>query len=230
MQALTVSGSETGAGATRALVSISDVWTNSSGNVAPRLLDLEVTDTGITSGTIDYGNTALIRGRRNGTDVFRVDHGGTMNLGSGQCYLDTNAAKIQIAYFWNYSVNGDVWLGRDDSAVWRLGLTHPTTPTAQTLKAHDVATGTGAGLTLAGGRGSVAGGDVVLAVSANSGTAAAALTCTAAGAVVVASGRTFQMGNAAATGLAAGALAATTNASLIIHDSTGQAYRIPCVI
>ena len=36
--------------------------------------------------------------------------------------------------------------------------------------------------------------------------------------------------NAAATGLTAGALAATTNASIVICDSSGQAYRIPCII
>ena len=38
------------------------------------------------------------------------------------------------------------------------------------------------------------------------------------------------LGNAAVTGLGAGALAATTNASIAITDSTGQVYRIPCII
>lgn len=36
--------------------------------------------------------------------------------------------------------------------------------------------------------------------------------------------------NAATTGLSAGALAATTNASIVLTDATGQAYRIPCII
>ena len=49
-------------------------------------------------------------------------------------------------------------------------------------------------------------------------------------AVIIASGKTFQIGNAATTGLTAGVLAATTNASIVITDSTGQAYRIPCII
>lgn len=40
----------------------------------------------------------------------------------------------------------------------------------------------------------------------------------------------LKLGNAATTGLVAGALAATTNASIVIYDSTGQAYRIPCII
>ncbi len=34
----------------------------------------------------------------------------------------------------------------------------------------------------------------------------------------------------AVTGLVAGVLAATTNASIVIKDATGQAYRVPCII
>lgn len=48
--------------------------------------------------------------------------------------------------------------------------------------------------------------------------------------VAVASGKVFQLGNAATTGLGAGLLAATTNATIVISDSGGQAYRIPCII
>ncbi|WP_207579025.1 hypothetical protein [Enterococcus faecalis] len=43
---------------------------------------------------------------------------------------------------------------------------------------------------------------------------------------IVGSGKTLTLGNAAVTGLVAGALAATTNASIVIYDSTGQALRI----
>lgn len=50
------------------------------------------------------------------------------------------------------------------------------------------------------------------------------------GKVTVVSGNAFQIGNAATTGLVAGALAALTNATIVIADSTGQAYRIPCII
>lgn len=50
------------------------------------------------------------------------------------------------------------------------------------------------------------------------------------GSVKINSGSTFTLGNAATTGLSAGVLAALTNATIIITDSTGQAYRIPCVI
>lgn len=48
--------------------------------------------------------------------------------------------------------------------------------------------------------------------------------------IKIVSGVNFWLGNAATTGLSAGALAATTNASIVIYDSTGQAYRIPCII
>lgn len=51
----------------------------------------------------------------------------------------------------------------------QLGKDHDTTPTAQTLKAHDVATGTGASMTIAGGKGSVAGGDARIGTSVTNG-------------------------------------------------------------
>jgi len=53
-------------------------------------------------------------------------------------------------------------LDSPSAATFRLGQDHATTPTAQTLKAHNVTTGTGADLTLSGGTGSVANGNVIL--------------------------------------------------------------------
>lgn len=55
-------------------------------------------------------------------------------------------------------------------------------------------------------------------------------TISTAGATFIASGSAFRVGNAAVTGLGAGLLAALTNASIVISDSSGQAYRIPCII
>ena len=46
----------------------------------------------------------------------------------------------------------------------------------------------------------------------------------------IASGLALTLGNAATTGLTPGVLAASTNASIVITDSAGQAYRIPCII
>lgn len=57
----------------------------------------------------------------------------------------------------------------------------------------------------------------------------AVLNCSS-GAISIASGVAFQLGNAATTGLTAGVLAALTNATIVIKDSGGQSYRIPCII
>lgn len=48
--------------------------------------------------------------------------------------------------------------------------------------------------------------------------------------LTIISGKSLLLGNAATTGLAAGVLAALTNATIVISDSGGQAYRIPCII
>lgn len=48
--------------------------------------------------------------------------------------------------------------------------------------------------------------------------------------VTVGSAGVLKLGNSATTGLVAGVLAATTNASIVITDASGQAYRIPCII
>ena len=55
------------------------------------------------------------------------------------------------------------------AASLQIGANHATTSTDQTIKAHNVTTGTGASLVLAGGTGSVAGGTVKLAASTTTG-------------------------------------------------------------
>lgn len=57
----------------------------------------------------------------------------------------------------------------------------------------------------------------------------AAITVPAASGNIVFGGG-VQLSNAAVTGLSAGVLAATTNASIVLYDSGGQAYRVPCII
>lgn len=56
--------------------------------------------------------------------------------------------------------SGQVNLSGPSAAVLQMGTDHATTPTAQRLKAHNVTTGTGANLELAGGDGSAANGGV----------------------------------------------------------------------
>lgn len=49
-------------------------------------------------------------------------------------------------------------------------------------------------------------------------------------AITLTSGIALQLGNAATTGLTPGVLAATTNASIVIKDSSGTSYRVPCIV
>ena len=79
-----------------------------------------------------------------------------------------------------------IGFGREASGTIRWGIDNATTPTDQTIKAHNVTTGTGAALTLAGGKGSVAGGAVILATSATNGAAVARVTVKASGVVNIA--------------------------------------------
>lgn len=81
--------------------------------------------------------------------------------------------------------NSDLLLGRSAAAVLQLGANHATAATAQQIKSHNVTTGTGASLTLAGGTGSVAGGAVILATSATTGAPTARLTVKASGVINV---------------------------------------------
>jgi hypothetical protein len=53
-------------------------------------------------------------------------------------------------------------LSATGAGVLQLGVDHATTPTAQRIQAHGVTTGTGASLTLGGGSGDVAKGNVIL--------------------------------------------------------------------
>jgi len=62
----------------------------------------------------------------------------------------------------NSTNDSDLLLMRDAAAVLQLGVDHATSTTNQTIKAHDVTTGTGASLTIAGGNGSVANGAIIL--------------------------------------------------------------------
>lgn len=78
-------------------------------------------------------------------------------------YLRTNGLCLLLG------ASDDVRIERAAAASLQLGSNHSTTATAQTIKAHNVTTGTGAALILCGGTGSVAGGSVKLASPATTG-------------------------------------------------------------
>ncbi len=141
------------------------------------------------------------------------------------------------------SFSGDAFVSRGNAAATlQLGAANAASPVAQTLQAQNAATGNNNGAatftdiaSLSVGNGTS--GDRVFQTGKNGNGSGVLATATTAltikgetQAVVIAAGKTFQLGNAATTGLVAGVLAATTNASIVITDSTGQAYRIPCII
>lgn len=136
----------------------------------------------------------------------------------------------------------DLYLTRRAAASLRLGDVDAASPVAQKIAVQDVAAGTtdtaGAAFTIGGsiGTGTGAGGSIIFQTAPAAGgtastknTLANLATMNTTG-LVMASGKTLTLGNAATTGLTAGVLSALTNASVVILDSTGQAYRIPCII
>lgn len=81
-----------------------------------------------------------------------------MGSGSGEFRIASDGGGTNAVRLFNAS-----------ASALQLGANHATTATAQTIKAHNVTTGAGANLVLAGGTGSVAGGAAILAASDTTG-------------------------------------------------------------
>lgn len=175
-----------------------------------------------------------------GASLFRVGASGLLAIAAG---ITSTAGDITVVNTSQYIWSGREILTSPAAGTLQQGAADAAGPVAQSLRAQSVVAGTadtaGQNWTIRASlsTGSGASGDIIFqtggtgAGSTTQNTAATALTIKGATqAVVVASGKTFQLGNAATTGLTAGVLAATTNASIVITDSTGQAYRIPCII
>lgn len=209
-----------------------------------------------TIGTVATGDNLLINGgtangriflRGGGTTVATVQSvsmmfGSAMLFGWGD-NTDPNPASLDTILKRRGAANinyggADVASGAIAQSISAQGNTGATT-TGPLFTINGAGGGSGAGsiggeLRLQGGLTAAAGtgGAVTIytAPSGAGGTAALAMTWTAAGGTVVASGKTLTLGNAATTGLSAGVLAALTNATVVLLDSTGQAYRVPCII
>ena len=96
-----------------------------------------------------------------GSVDFLIGGSGTLrtnlsSTGTGSFQIDSGGSNAVI-------------LTAKTTATLQLGVDHATTATTQTIKAHNVTTGLGANLVLAGGTGSVAGGSVSLAASVTTG-------------------------------------------------------------
>lgn len=141
-----------------------------------------------------------------GTDIFSVRPGsngvhctsslfttqlnassGYLGLGASQgTYLKGNDGGVQGSLkLSNGAETIAITLTATATATLQMGANHATTATAQTLKSHDVTLGTGASLTLAGGKGSTAGGALILATSATTGAPVARVTVAASGEITL---------------------------------------------
>lgn len=185
---------------------------------------------------------------------FAVDASGNItafnSLINARINLNSTSSNFQIAStitlgWTSGAANGtlDTILSRGGAAATlQFGAANAASPVAQTLQAQGSRAGTdnnigGANLTIQSGLGTGIGTASTLIFRAPtlaaSGTGAQTQTTFLTGSATdakVGSTVNLWLGNAATTGLLAGALAALTTASIVIYDSTGQAYRIPCVI
>lgn len=117
---------------------------------------------------VDYNTTSLtvaantITHTSGGVQSFRLadqyvtNPGLTLGSDAGTSALAISTAASSTA---RTNANSVTWF-RAASATWQTGIDHATTATDQTIKAHNVTTGTGADLILKGGTGSVANGRV----------------------------------------------------------------------
>lgn len=115
-----------------------------------------------------YGSCTISIGGGGSTRI-----GGLTSTGSGSFQIDSSGGSPIV-------------IAAESTWVMRLGVDQATTPTAQTIKAHNVTTGTGADLVLSNGKGSVSGGAVKIAVSATNGASVVAVTVKATGVVNIA--------------------------------------------
>jgi len=121
------------------------------------------------SGTGIYSSgTGSIDFTTGGTRRWQIDSSGTLQGATSSIQLSGNTIGTYFyarGGFYALGLSDDLVLSRELAARLQLGVDHATTTTNQTIKAHDVTTGTGATLNLQGGNGSVAGGSVTLSTS-----------------------------------------------------------------
>lgn len=152
--------------------------TDTASNASSLLLDLQVG--GSSKFKVDKAGSLRLNGDSQDTVWRRSDvgmlifHGQSSNstgIGAGGYNPGVNLGSLCSVRWTNDSpaASADLILKRSAAAVLQMGDTHATTPTAQTIKAHNVTTGSGAALVLCGGTGSVAGGSVKLAAPSTTG-------------------------------------------------------------
>lgn len=158
---------------------------------------------------------------------------------AGQAFVGLNDIGL-MQWTSSSSAGGtvDVTLSRAAAATLQLGVNVNGTATAQTFQAANAITGSnlaGGNLTLRPGAGTGTGTISTLIIQSptlgSTGTTAQTqATRMSVNETAIKCFEPLWVDNAAVTGLVAGAVAALTTATIVIYDSTGQAYRIPCVI
>ncbi len=174
--------------------------TDTASNAASLLLDLQVG--GTSQLRITKAGTIYLNSGSNG--AYLKQSGGHVVIGSyatDVCFFVAStayglemASTMPITWGSGGINSSDLYLYRDAAATLQMGADHATTATAQTLKAHDVTTGTGASICIAGGKGSTAGGAVKLATSATTGAPTVVVTVKASGVVNIANLPTSSVG------------------------------------
>ena len=176
-------------------VSLTQTWNNAA--VAFTGLRFNATNTSSSASSL------LLDLQTDGTSRFRVARNGSPQVAGTtalECYSSFGGTRTWLVFdggggnpSMQFSQGGSIAFNNASDAggngatlryggavgTLQLGTNNATIPTAQTVKAHNVTTGTGASLTLAGGTGSSAGGSVILATSATTGAPVAALTVNA---------------------------------------------------
>jgi hypothetical protein len=156
----------------------SQTWNNSGVTFDGLTFDVTNTASGASSLLANFrvGGSSVMRIARNGS----LQVAGTTSIetyssfGGTRTWLvfDGGGGNVSMQFGSNGSINFNTTSDAGGAGlnlryggsvgVLQLGTLHATTPTAQTIRAHGVTTGTGASLTLQGGTGSVARGNVVL--------------------------------------------------------------------
>jgi len=124
-------------------------------------------------GTI-YGGQIVLSGGSGGCYFGRRDNSNVTSEAGFEAFIGSyNGSGVCIRGSGSYSFGDDngnnlhsnrragFYYGGATNSI-QMGANHASTPSAQTLKAHNVTTGTGASLELAGGTGSVGRGNVTL--------------------------------------------------------------------
>ena len=156
--------------------------TNTASGASSNLLDLgtvaggslfkvdktgALTASGVTAGSSTFTNDVLgtvFYCRQSNQSVCGMNN----TDGTGPIIHANQNGKIGFFSGTQYGGSLDAFFTRSAAATIQLGTNHATTATAQTLKAHNVTTGTGANLQLCGGTGSVASGGVVIGTNGTS--------------------------------------------------------------